>query len=233
MRYLPRVRERISRVGGDLGKARRLFARTGPAGIAVRSINRFVPRRLLTLEWFLVFETWVDPAADAVPAPFRWATRGDAESLGPLHTGERVVAERLDCGDRCLVAVDAGQPMAQLFATQRPWNETGLSYHVPPGAWWMVDAYVAVPHRGRRLHVAMFREMTSRLSADGGRVRAISTIDVLNEASRRSAARRGAREIGAGLAIKTPVAYVTRQRWVGGRAEWRVHRSPRRVDIPV
>lgn len=207
--------------------------RVGPAGIVVRSVNRFVPRRFLTLEWFLVFETWVDPAPGAVPAPFRWATPRDASAIGPLHTGEGIVAERLARGDRCLVAVDAGQPMAQLFATQRPWNETGLRYHVPPGSWWMVDAFVDAAHRGRRLHVAMFREMTSRLSDGDDRVRAISTIDVLNEPSRRSAARRGAREIGAGLAIKTPLAYITRQRWVGGRAEWRVHRRPRRIDIPV
>lgn len=223
---------RIQQARHTGGKARRILTEVGASGVAIRAVQRVVPRWLLLVEWFAVLETWVTPGGglDSV-AGAAWATPEDADDMSVLVRDADTIRERLAAGDRCALVRRDGEVVAHIFFTQRPWNESGLVFAYPSDTWWELDAYVREDHRGRRLHTALFAAVASELARDG-RVRVISTIDVLNTASLRSASFRGARVIGTALVLKGPRGHLSRCHWLAERSAMKLHLRPRTVRIP-
>jgi|GEM_PF-6702538 len=218
-----------------LARARRISRDLGPAGVAVRLVQRLVPRRILFLEWYDVFEAWAarpGPSIEAGDTEARWADESDAAAAGALFRGEAEIRRRLALGDRGALLLDGGEVVGHLFFTQRPYDENRLVYRTGGDSWWMYDGYVDPRRRGRRLYGRLFGASLNALSQGGRPVRAFSTVDRLNTASQRAAARRGSRIIGRVLTVRAAGVTVSRVRWVGGRPSWRVHRGPRTVTLP-
>lgn len=217
------------------GRARGIWSELGPAGVAVRALQRVVPRRVLFLDWYALYESWSarpgTPIEDGVHGA-RWASPGDAPSLAALVNSAEVVAGRLAGGDRAALVEQDGRPVAQLFFAQRLYDENGLQYITGDDVWWVYDGYVAPAARGRRLHGRLFCAALDALGSPGHPVRGVSAIDMLNVASRHSADRRGSRVIGRVLALTVAGFTLSGVRWVGERTRWRVHRGAREVPLP-
>lgn len=212
-----------------------VLAETGPAGVAVRVVQRVVPRRVLHVEWFLIVETLpgVDPAPLGGSLPtLRWAGPADVAAVGALARGARVVSERLARGDRCAIVDEAGRVSACVFVRSGAYDETGVRFPLAADERWFYDAWVAPAERGRRLHSLLTQAVVDALARDGVR-RVLSTVDHLNRASVRSLRHRRSRAVGDALVLQTAGITVSAVRMGDGRRSWRVHRGPRSTRVPA
>lgn len=228
---LDAARRRGHRTGHLLGRLRLILREQGAAGVAVRTVQRFVPRRLLHVEWFTVMQTLPQggtPALrDAIPGA-RWATSRDAAAVGRLVRGERIVADRLAAGDRAAIVERDGDVLAHVFVSLGSYPETGLDVRMAPDECWLYDGWVHPDTRGQRLHSRLIQAAVDDLGRQGVR-RALSTIDHLNRASVRSSGRRRATRIGDALVIQTAGVTLTAVRSGADRPSWHLGRGRRTV----
>lgn len=222
---LPTIAHRIRDVLGELGVP----------GVAVRTVQRTVPRRLLHVEWFLVVETLPsdirEPLGDALPG-VRWAEPADAAAIGRLARGTAVVAERFARGDRAAILVEGDRVPACVFVRGGAYDETGLRFPLASDERWFYDAWVTPSHRGRRLHSRLTQAAADDLAGEGVR-RVLSTVDHLNRASVRSLRHRRSRAVGEALVIQAGGVTLSGVRCGLGRRSWRLHRGARSTRVPA
>jgi hypothetical protein len=79
------------------------------------------------------------------------------------------------------------------FVDRDSWNEDGVGIPLAVTDIWAVDGVVVPDQRGQRLHSRLFLAALRELVEDAGVRRVLSSVDVVNASSLRSAERRGAR----------------------------------------
>lgn len=225
------ARRHRHRTGHLATRLRTILREQGPAGVSVRVVQRFIPRRLLHVEWFTIMETLPQPGSpalqDAIPGA-RWADGSDAERVGRLVRGEQVVAERLAAGDRAAIIERDGDVLAHVFVCRDRYPGTGLDVRMGADECWLYDGWVHPETRGQRLHSRLIQATVDDLGRQGVR-RALSTIDHLNRASVRSAGRRRASRIGDALVVETLGRTLTAVRSGDDRPSWHMGRGRRPV----
>lgn len=214
----------------QVGRIRR---EAGTAGIAVRLVQRVVPRALLHVEWFAVLDTvpraGAAPLEEAMPGA-AWAGEGDTARLGALVRGERAVRDRLRDGDVAAYYEEDGRVVAQVFLRRDAYLESGVRFDLDPDEMWLYDAWVAEDRRGERISSRLVRAVIDDIGRGGVR-HCMSAVDHLNRASVRSGSRRGARTIGSVLSAHALGLTLTSVRGVGRRRAWALHRRPRRIRL--
>ena len=106
------------------------------------------------------------------------------------------------------------------------WDEDGVDVPLATTHIWAVDGVVAHDHRGQRLHSRLFLAALHHLMEDAGVTRVLSSVDVVNASSLRSASERGARTLDRIFMLRVgPWALVR------SRRERRFGRAP--ITLPV
>lgn len=215
-------------------RARAIHGQKGVAGVAVRTLQRSIPRRVLWVEWFSLFESVPRPGAPALAEALpeaHWAEPHEAERIGDLLNGGAVVAQRFARGDRVAVVEQGGRPVSHLFLRHGVYEEADIVFHLADDVLWLYDGYTLPEARGRRIYTRLLDAAVDDAGRRGAR-RVISAIDHLNRASRRAAERHGAREFGDVISIRIPGLRISALRVEGGRRAWAVHRVMRIERIP-
>lgn len=223
---LARLRERLS----TLSAAHR---RLGLAGAAVVALGA-LPGTALAAEWFALFETGGACAAGvgALAVTVRWGGREDVELLTALGRTRTEVEARFDAGDRVCLALRQGEPVGYFWFRADSWREDDVEFVIPHGELWGYDAYVAPHARGQGIHPRMATWAAEQLAHH--RVpRYLSGIDYVNAPSLRSAATRGARQIGSILVMRVLGLAVLRERWGEASPSWRVYRRRRGTTVAI
>ena len=223
---LARLRERFS----TLSAAHR---RHGLAGAAVVVLGA-LPGTAVGAEWFALLETGCACAASAgAPAvTVRWGGRDDIGLLTALGRTLAEIEERLDAGDRVCLALRDGQLVGYFWFRADSWREEDVEFTIPHGELWGYDAYVAPQARGRGIHPRMATWAAEQLARNGV-PRYLSGIDYVNAPSLRSAATRGARQVGSILVMRVLGLAVLRERWGEARPAWRVYRRHRGTTVAI
>jgi hypothetical protein len=180
-------------------KARALYRRDGLGAVAYRAAFLGVQKIGCHLEWFKLFETTAgDHEGDGTLA---WAwiegTPEQIRQLCGLREDPELYRHRFDQGYRCAVIYDGParhRMIAMLwFVDCDSWNEDGVDIPLAVNDIWAFDGVVAHDQRGQRLHSRLFLAALHRLIEEAGVGRVLSSVDVVNASSLRSAERRGAR----------------------------------------
>lgn len=222
-----------SRLRRRLATLRSAYRRLGLAGAAV-ALSKAVPGRAPIAEWIGLFETTPSSEGGGEPQALsiRWGGRDDLHLLAALDRAPDELEARFDAGDRVCVALRAGRPVGSFWFRAGRWREQDLDFVIPREARWAYDAYVAPDARGQGVHPRMASWAAEQLGREGVR-RYVSCIEYVNSASLRSAATRGARQVGSILVIRAPGLAVLRERWGERRPTWRVYRRSRGTALSI
>lgn len=224
---LARLRERFSTLSAT-------HRRLGIAGAAVVVLGA-LPGTAPAAEWFALFETGGGNAAasaGALAVTVRWGGRDDIHLLTALGRTRAEIEGRLGAGDRVCLALRDGELVGYFWFRADSWREEDVEFVIPHGELWGYDAYVAPQARGRGIHPRMATWAADQLTRDGV-PRYLSGIDYANEPSLRSAATRGARQIGSILVMRVLGLAVLRERWGEARPAWRVYRRRRGTTVAI
>lgn len=190
--------------------------RRGLAGVAVTLAGR-IPRRLLSVEWFSVFEV----ALPVAQIPSEWDVRRAHPEDAPLlarvgHVGVSEIRARFAGGDVAYVALERGVPVGYRWIRSGRWREGDIEFILSPDERWAYDLFVHPDHRGRGVGMAMAVQSLEDLHEQGVH-RVLSVIDHLNASSLRSSRRWGAREIVSVLTVDMGGVHLVHERGVGDR----------------
>jgi hypothetical protein len=210
-----------------LRKARALYRRDGLGAVAYRAAFLGAQKVGCHLEWFTLYETTAGGYEDDGGLAWTWidGTPEDIRQLCGLREDPELYRHRFDQGYRCAVVHDGParhRTIAMLwFVDCRSWNEDGVAIPLAVTDIWAVDGVVVPDQRGRRLHSRLFLAALHHLVEDAGATRVLSSVDVVNASSLRSAERRGARMLDRIFMLR-----VGPRALVHSRREWRFGRAP-------
>ncbi len=200
------------------------YRRRGPAGAAMAVAGR-LPRRLIRIEWYSLFET-LTPGDPGVPA-WPGARRADADDVADLAdlrgAPEAGIRERLDRGDRAYLVHDDGLLVGQIWYRAGSWREDDIEFSLADDERWGFDSFVRPTHRGRHIGPRLAVHALLDLQAGGVR-RVVSVIDHLNAASLHAAKRYGAQPLSSIITIAVPGLELVRERLQGAaHGAWTGH----------
>jgi len=227
------ARRRLEEVRRRAGTIVGAYRRRGVAGVAV-AVAGHLPRRLVSIEWYLLLET-IPPGEPSVPLwpTTRVAGLGDIDDLVSVGQATREdIRARLEDGDRAYIAFDEGAPIGYLWFRSHHWREDDTEFILDDDERWAYDSYVNPSHRGRRIGPAVTAHAMADLHREGIR-RVVSVIDHLNSASLKAARRYGARPAGSFVTVALPGLTVVHEHPVGARrGSWTLHRRSPIVRRP-
>jgi len=223
-------RSRLRRRLATLGSA---YRRLGLAGAAA-ALSKAVPGRAPVAEWIGLFETTASPRGCGEPPALsvRWGGRDDVDLLTALGRQRSEIEARFDAGDRVCVAIRDGRAVGSFWFRAGRWREQDVDFVIPSEARWAYDAYVAPDARGQGVHPRMASWAAEQLGREGVQ-RYVSGIEYVNAASLRSAATRGARQVGSIVVMRALGLALLRERWGEGRPAWRVYRRSRGTVLAI
>jgi hypothetical protein len=212
--------------------ARRAGERVGLRGVVFLVARRLLRPLRIHVEWFRVLEQ--RPETAALPGyepivPVWVPGEGDPAMLTAFDRSADMVRRRLAAGGRAAVALDAGDPVAQLWIQAgEVYDEEGVVFRLGPDEVWVFDGVVAESRRGERIYPRLAVGVARDLGARGV-TRLLATIDAVNAPSLRAAEVRGCTQLGSVFVLHAGGIGVLRTRWRGRRAAWRRFRP----DVPV
>jgi hypothetical protein len=213
-------------------KARALYRRDGLGAVAYRAAFLGVQKIGCHLEWFHLYETTAGDHEGEGTLAWAWieGTPEQIRQLCGLREDPELYRHRFDQGYRCAVTHDGParhRITAMLwFVDCDSWDEDGVDIPLAMTDIWAVDGVVAHDQRGQRLHSRLFLAALHHLIEDAGVTRVLSSVDVVNASSLRSAERRGARMLDRIFVLR-----VGRWALVRSRRERRFGRAP--ITLPV
>jgi len=197
-----------------LGTMQAILTRNGVRGVAFVALQKALPARWASVEWYHLYET-----RQAVPSDVRAEWVEDFAEIAGLSeaSGQEANPGRMRDGHRVAVAYDGDLPVSYLWVHGDPeYTEEGVTFSLEPDELWMFDGFTLPSHRGRRFHPRLFHWVVRDLAPR----RILSTIDVVNHGSVRAAAARGAVRLTTLFGIRVGPFLMLRMdgRWQIGRA---------------
>ncbi len=203
------------------GTMQAILTRNGVRGVAFVALQKVLPPRWASAEWYHLYET-----RQAVPSDLRAAWARSYEDIAALSasSGQDANPGRLRDGHRVAVAYDGDVPVSYLWVHGgSEYTEEGVTFVLAPDEYWIFDGFTLPSHRGRRFYPRLVHWAVRDLAPR----RILSTIDVVNHGSVRAAAARGAVRLTTLFALRVGPFLALR---MDGR--WRVGRHPFRLTAP-